>query len=70
MVNGVNRREYAVQTREVVVYELPFSVAMDVVEAIVRDSGFRALSMSFAGRWPHDESKPLVRIEAEFAVKI
>ena len=59
-----------ISKRVVVVYECLFSEASNVLAGILLDTRYRRHWCSFIGRWPADETKPMVQIEVEYAVTI
>lgn len=57
---------YVLYRRSVVIYECPYASASAVLEAIVSDTRYRSHCCRFISRWPADDIKPMVQIEAEF----
>jgi hypothetical protein len=61
-------KKFIVSRRELVVFECLLSECDKVVEAVIKDSRYRALWIEFCG---YDDSRaPVVAIEVEFAVSM
>jgi len=62
----IDVKKFIVSRRELVVFECLLTECDKVVEAVMRDSGYRALRIEFCG---YDDSRnPLVSVEVEFAI--
>jgi hypothetical protein len=63
-----NIKKYIVSRRELVVFECLLSECDRVVEAVIKDSRYRALHIEFCG---YDDARmPVVAVEVEFAVSM
>ena len=64
-------KDFLVGRRNLVRYVCPLEKALSVVDALLNDAQFRSLNIRFAGYEECDCGKrPLVEIEAMFAVKL
>jgi len=68
MEKNLEVKKFIVSRREIVVFECLLSECGGVVEAVMKDSAYRALRIEFCGY--NDSHLPLVAVEVEFAVSM